>query len=104
MQDGSLYIPKTSDMVSFVSSSSMLSCDLYTEQEKTLTFSFYTCPNFERYSYTVEVSGLTSWQKLVLKISDFKSSEGKGLNSLNEGFIFYIEHPDGCLFNNIILI
>lgn len=104
VQDGSLYIPKTSDMVSFVSSSSMLSCDLYTEKEKTLTFSFYTCPNFERYSYTVEVSDLTSWQKLVLKVSDFKSSEGKGLNRLNEGFIFYIEHPDGCLFNNIILI
>ena len=101
---GNLYIPKSSNMVSFASASSMLSCDVYSEEETSFVFSFRTCPNFERYTYTVTVPGSTSWQKLVLKVSDFKASEGKSLAKLSDGFIFYIESPNGCLFNNLLLI
>lgn len=104
VQNGNLYLPKPSNLASFVTSSSMLSCEFYTEEEKTLVFSFRTYPKLERYSYTVDVGGLKSWQKLVIKISDFKSSEGKSLSKLHDGFIFYIESPNGCLFNNLMLI
>lgn len=101
---GDLYLSKPANSLPKTSASSLFCCDYLTDKSRIINFKIRIYPTLETFSFTTEVSGSEFWQKLTFKVSDFKNHDGRSLSKISDGFLFYIENPNGCLFNNLLIV
>ena len=101
---GDLYLSKPANSLPETSTSSLFCCDYLSDKNKVLNFEIRIYPTLETFYFGAIVSGSDLWQKLTFKVSDFKNHDGRSLSKISDGFLFYIKNPNGCLFNNLLIV
>ena len=101
---GDLYLSKPANSLPETSASSLFCCDYLSDKNKILNFEIRIYPTLETFCFSTSVSGSDLWQKLTFKVSDFKNHDGRSLSKISDGFLFYIKNPNGCLFNNLLIV
>ena len=101
---GDLYLSKPANSLPETSTSSLFCCDYLSDKNKVLNFEIRIYPTLETFYFSASVSRSDLWQKLTFKISDFKNHDGRSLSKISDGFLFYIKNPNGCLFNNLLIV
>ena len=101
---GTLVLCRTSHGDFSCEKNAVMQMDIFSAEEKTVTFSFLSYPDLVRYDCCVHLAGGDFWQKVKLCASECKSENGKPLSKFGICKQLLISGAENVLFNNIVWI